>query len=65
MPSSKYYQKQADICLKLAGLANSPEITNHLITLAADYKFKAAAADNNNQRASPASRRTAEGTTSP
>jgi hypothetical protein len=59
MPSSDYYQKQADVCLKLAGLADSPEIATHLINLAADYKYKAAVTVMS-QRARPA----AEGMTS-
>jgi len=44
MPSAEYFQKQAEICLKLSLTANSPEITSRLISMAADYKHKAVGA---------------------
>jgi len=44
MPSAEYFQKQAEICLKLSLAANSPEITSRLISMAADYKHKAVGA---------------------
>ena len=41
VPSTAYYVKQAELCLKLAGLSDKEETKNHLITLAATHKLKA------------------------
>jgi hypothetical protein len=41
VPSTAYYAKQAELCLKLAALSDKEEIKSHLITLAATHKLKA------------------------
>jgi hypothetical protein len=41
VPSTTYYAKQAELCLKLAALSDKEETKNHLITLAATHKRKA------------------------
>ena len=37
MPSSEYFRRQADICLRLSMIASSEEVANRLIAMAQDY----------------------------
>jgi hypothetical protein len=41
MPSSEYFRKQAEICLKLSLAANSREIATRLVAMAVGYNNKA------------------------
>jgi hypothetical protein len=43
MPSSAYFLRQADICLRLSLVASDAQVSNRLIALAQEYKAKAAA----------------------
>jgi hypothetical protein len=44
MPSSDYYRRQADICLKYARATDRGETSARLIALAEEYNAKAALA---------------------
>ena len=41
MPSSQYYDRQADTCIKLATVSAEEEVARRLITMAEEYKRKA------------------------
>jgi hypothetical protein len=41
MPSSEYFRRQADICLRLSMIASSEEVANRLIAIAQDYTGRA------------------------
>lgn len=43
MPSSAYFHRQADICLRLALIASDDEVSNRLIMMAREYTAKGAA----------------------
>jgi hypothetical protein len=43
MPSSAYFLRQADICLRLSLVASDEQVSNRLVTMAQEYKAKAAA----------------------
>ena len=43
MPSSAYFRRQADVCLRLALLASDDEVSNRLIMMAREYTAKGAA----------------------
>jgi hypothetical protein len=45
MPSSAYFLRQADICLRLSLVASDGQVSNRLIAMAQEYKAKAAAFD--------------------
>jgi hypothetical protein len=40
MPSSTYFRRQADICLRLALIASDDEVSNRLITMSREYMTK-------------------------
>ena len=40
MPSSAYFRRQADICLRLALIASDDEVSNRLITMSREYMTK-------------------------
>jgi hypothetical protein len=40
MPSSAYFRRQADICLRLSLIASDEEVSNRLITLSREYQAK-------------------------
>jgi hypothetical protein len=37
MPSSAYFRRQADICLRLSLIASDEEVSNRLITMSREY----------------------------
>jgi hypothetical protein len=37
MPSSEYFRRQSDICLRLSMIASSEEVANQLIAMGQDY----------------------------
>ena len=37
MPSSEYFRRQADICLRLSLISSDDEVSNRLIAMAKDY----------------------------
>ena len=41
MPSSEYFRRQSDICLRLSVIASSEEVANRLIAMAQDYTGRA------------------------
>lgn len=41
MPSSEYFRRQSDICLRLSLISSSEEVANRLIMMARDYQAKA------------------------
>jgi hypothetical protein len=41
MPSSAYFRRQADICLRLSLIASDEEVSNRLIIMAREYAAKA------------------------
>jgi hypothetical protein len=41
MPSSEYFRRQADICLRLSIIASSEEGATRLIAMAQDYTVRA------------------------
>jgi hypothetical protein len=41
MPSTEYFRRQSDICLRLSMIASSEEVANLLIAMAQDYHAKA------------------------
>ena len=41
MPSSEYFRRQSDICLRLALIASSEEVATRLIAMAQDYHAQA------------------------
>ena len=41
MPSTEYFRRQADICLRLSMIASSEEVANRLIAMAQDYTGRA------------------------
>jgi hypothetical protein len=43
MPSSAYFLRQADICLRLSLVASDDQVSNRLVAMAQEYKAKAAA----------------------
>ena len=43
MPSSAYFHRQADVCLRLALLASDEEVSNRLILMAREYTAKGTA----------------------
>ena len=43
MPSSEYFSRQADICLRLSAIASDEELASRLIAMAQGYRAKAAA----------------------
>jgi hypothetical protein len=45
MPSSAYFLRQADICLRLSLVASDEHVSSRLIAMAQEYKAKAAALD--------------------
>jgi len=45
MPSSAYFLRQADICLRLSLVASDEHVSNRLIAMAQEYRAKAAALD--------------------
>jgi hypothetical protein len=45
MPSSEYFRRQSDICLRLSLISSSEEVANRLIVMARDYQTKADAMD--------------------
>jgi hypothetical protein len=40
MPSTAYFRRQADICLRLAVIASDEEVSNRLIMMAREYTAK-------------------------
>lgn len=40
MPSSAYFRRQADICLRLSLIASDEEVSNRLITMSREYSAK-------------------------
>ena len=40
MPSSAYFRRQADICLRLSLIASDEEVSNRLITMSREYLAK-------------------------
>jgi hypothetical protein len=45
VPSTEYFRRQADICLRLSLIASDDELSSRLITMAEEYKAKADAID--------------------
>jgi hypothetical protein len=45
MPSSAYFLRQADICLRLSLIASEEQISTRLIAMALEYKARAAAVE--------------------
>ena len=45
MPSSEYFSRQADICLRLSLIASDDEVASQLIAMAQAYRAKAAAVE--------------------
>jgi hypothetical protein len=45
MPSSAYFLRQADICLRLSLVASDDQVSSRLVAMAQEYKTKAAALD--------------------
>jgi hypothetical protein len=45
MPSSEYFRRQSDICLRLSLISSSEEVANRLIVMARDYQTKADSMD--------------------
>jgi hypothetical protein len=43
MPSSEYFRRQADICLRLSMVASDEVVSTLLIAMSQDYQAKAAA----------------------
>jgi hypothetical protein len=41
MPSTEYFRRQADICLRLSMIASSEEVANRLMAMAQDYTGRA------------------------
>ena len=41
MPSSEYFRRQADICLRLSLIASDDQVASQLIIMAEEYKVKA------------------------
>jgi hypothetical protein len=41
MPSTEYFRRQSDICLRLSMITSSEEVANRLIAMAQDYHAKA------------------------
>jgi hypothetical protein len=41
MPSSEYFRRQSDLCLRLAMLSTEDEVTRRLLAMAETYKTKA------------------------
>jgi hypothetical protein len=41
MPSTEYFRRQSDICLRLALIASSEEVATRLIAMAQDYNVQA------------------------
>jgi hypothetical protein len=40
MPSSAYFRRQADICLRLSLIASDEEVSSRLITMSREYLAK-------------------------
>jgi len=40
MPSSSYYQRQAEVCRRLAGVSAMPHVTLRLLRKAEEYEAK-------------------------
>jgi hypothetical protein len=53
MPSSEYFRRQSDICLRLSLISSSEEVANRLIVMARDYQTKADAMDAESRSALP------------
>jgi hypothetical protein len=45
MPSTEYFRRQSDICLRLALIASSEEVATRLVAMAQDYHAQADALD--------------------
>jgi len=45
MPSSEYFSRQADICLRLSAIASDEELASRLIAMTQGYRAKAAASE--------------------
>jgi hypothetical protein len=43
MPTSEYFRRQSDICLRLSLVSSSEEVANRLIAMAQDYAGRAEA----------------------
>ena len=41
MPSTEYFRRQSDICLRLALIASSEEVATRLVAMAQDYHAQA------------------------
>ena len=41
MPSTEYFRRQSDICLRLSLIASDDEVASRLIVMAQEYKAKA------------------------
>jgi hypothetical protein len=58
MPSSAYFRRQADICLRLSLIASDEEVSNRLITLSREYQAKSdALAGDSDTQPTPADHR--------
>ena len=53
MPSSTYFLRQADICLRLSLVASDEQVSNRLIAMAQEYKAKAAALESGTASLAP------------
>jgi hypothetical protein len=45
MPSTEYFRRQADLCLRLSLISSDEEVSTRLILMAEEYKAKAAASE--------------------
>jgi hypothetical protein len=54
MPSSAYFRRQADICLRLSLIASDEEVSNRLITMSREYLAKSDALAGDLTQPSPA-----------
>jgi hypothetical protein len=50
MPSTEYFRRQSDICLRLALIASSEEVATRLIAMAQDYHAQADALEAQSNR---------------
>jgi hypothetical protein len=60
MPSTEYFRRQSDICLRLSLIASDDEVASRLIVMAQEYKAKAdalAAESSSNNRSQRFARR--------
>jgi hypothetical protein len=49
MPSSEYFRRQANVCLRLSLISSSEEVSNRLIVMAQGYNARAAEGEGESQ----------------